>query len=226
MTREESFDKIFDGSGNAVYDGSKVPKKRLETLDHSDLGTINSNDHHSRYTDEEAQDSVGGIAVGGNGTSVTYNDSGNSLKWGISTDGVGDDELDQSVSYNFTSDQEISADLKVDSGNKIKSSGTGDTFRKFNDISSLGDNSKDLLIDDEGFAGMVVVNNRSLGKSAIFLLNRDSNSVALVSDPSSSYSTTEGNNGTTNVYWDSTNSRFEIENKSGNARGYGVHLMV
>jgi len=43
-------------------------------LSHTDLGDIGSSAHHTRYSDEEAQDAVGPIVTGGTNIDVTYND--------------------------------------------------------------------------------------------------------------------------------------------------------
>ena len=59
--------------GNAVSLGGST------SVNHNDLSTISSDDHHTRYSDEEAQDAVGTIMSGGTDLSVTYDDAGNSI---------------------------------------------------------------------------------------------------------------------------------------------------
>lgn len=48
-------------------------------INHSALDGIGASDHHAKYTDEEAQDAVNALLVGGTGISLTYDDAGNSL---------------------------------------------------------------------------------------------------------------------------------------------------
>lgn len=120
-----------DGNGRIEVD--------TDALSHNNLSGISSDDHHTRYddqetrdavaaqlvagtditlsrdtsnntleiasgaafTDEDAQDAVGGITD----TSLAYDDAAPSL--GVATDGVGTDELDESASYTFTTVQRI-----------------------------------------------------------------------------------------------------------------------
>jgi len=68
--------------------------------------------------------------------------------------------------------------------------------------------------------------NRTSGASAEFFIDGVNGNTHLVNDPDSAFSATEGNAGTTNVYWDGTNARFEIENQTGSSSDYSVHLLA
>jgi len=56
-------------AGNSVALGSST------AVNHSDLSNIGTGDHHTRYSDEEAKDAVGGIL----NADFSYNDAGNSI---------------------------------------------------------------------------------------------------------------------------------------------------
>jgi hypothetical protein len=56
-------------AGNSVSLGGST------AINHSNLSNIFSDDHHTRYSNEEAQDAVGGIL----GSNFTYDDSGNTI---------------------------------------------------------------------------------------------------------------------------------------------------
>jgi len=56
-------------AGNSVALGSST------AVNHSDLSNIGTGDHHTRYSDEEAQDAVGGIL----NADFSYDDAGNSI---------------------------------------------------------------------------------------------------------------------------------------------------
>ena len=60
-------------AGNSVALGSSTG------IAHSDLSGISSGDHHTRYSDEEAQDATGTIMAGSGATTVTYDDAGNAI---------------------------------------------------------------------------------------------------------------------------------------------------
>lgn len=66
-------DNSLTVAGNNVVLGGST------AVDHSDLSNINSDDHHAKYTDEEAEDTVGAMTVGGTDVSVNYIDSNPSL---------------------------------------------------------------------------------------------------------------------------------------------------
>jgi hypothetical protein len=56
-----------------VYDGSTFLE--MSVTGHSELGGVVADNHHARYTDEEAQDAVGTIL----GSELTYDDAGNAI---------------------------------------------------------------------------------------------------------------------------------------------------
>jgi chorismate synthase len=55
--------------------GNSVSLGNSTAVNHNDLSTISSDDHHTRYSDEEAQDAVGTILT----NDFTYDDAGNSI---------------------------------------------------------------------------------------------------------------------------------------------------
>lgn len=69
---------LFDNGTSWVEVGlseSQISLANLSSNSHSELTNISSNDHHAKYTDEEAQDAVGGIL----NADFTYDDAGNSI---------------------------------------------------------------------------------------------------------------------------------------------------
>ena len=131
------------------------------------------------------------------GTTVTM--TGQQLMWGQESQ-VG--PLPKSAVYKSTDDTALDNNL-VDSP-----------------ISGATENS--LAIDGVAeiaeilFNGFVFVST-SLKTSAIYNLRGNSTAVVEVSDPSSDFSVTFDNSGTVNIYWDSGNSRYSIQNKTGGA---------
>jgi hypothetical protein len=79
-------------AGNSVSLGSST------AVNHADLSNIGSSDHHTRYSDEEAQDAVAGSFLNaGNGLVKEYLDNSNELTLEIATDAIQETELDESI---------------------------------------------------------------------------------------------------------------------------------
>jgi len=84
----ETLDDLTDDNGNTIYDysNSQIPTSILEALTASDISDVSPDStgdaHHSKYTDENAQDAIGTIL----GANFTYDDSGNAIS--LSSDSV------------------------------------------------------------------------------------------------------------------------------------------
>lgn len=64
--------------------------------------------------------------------------------------------------------------------------------------------------------------NKEDGEAATALLDADNEAVTIISQTASHFGTTEDNDTTTNVYYDSGNTRFELNNEAGAERNYVV----
>ena len=109
----EPFVKLgtVDTSGDTVSEINRdVPVKLSELSSHlhSELDGVGAADHHSRYTDEEAQDSVWNNFSTGSNLSFTYDDAGNSASLSLSgslyTDEDAQDAVGTILSSQFTYD--------------------------------------------------------------------------------------------------------------------------
>jgi hypothetical protein len=97
-------------AGNSVALGSST------AINHSDLSNIGTGDHHTRYSDEEAQDAVGGIL----NADFSYDDAGNSIALAsnsltvanttIGLGGSGTPEADNLAGNNGSSGQVLQTD--------------------------------------------------------------------------------------------------------------------
>lgn len=109
---EEEIEDIVDGllvAGNAIsltyddaantltvaVDESGISLANLGSHDHSDLTGVNSDNHHSRYTDEEVEDTVDALLQEGSNVGLFYDDAAGTLtisatdtKTNVSDDGV------------------------------------------------------------------------------------------------------------------------------------------
>ena len=127
---------------------------------------------------------------------------------------------DLSGDYKF-----LNGSIDVGDGNRLRNNQDGDNCIELTNHSNLSDTGKTQLLAVASDTGKLLVVNRSTGESAEFLLDGINNVVdAKLSDPDSAFSTTEGNAGTTNIYYDGTNSRFEIENQTGSSADYSIHF--
>lgn len=93
-------------AGNSVSLGSST------TVDHADLSNIGSSDHHTRYSDEEAQDAVAGsFLTAGNGLVKEYLDNSNELTLEIATNAIQETELDESITPSWSGQHTFSAGI-------------------------------------------------------------------------------------------------------------------
>jgi len=104
--------------------------------------------------------------------------------------------------YKFTYD----TDTNADKSSFIDVSLSGITH-------SLADNGKQA-IGPETYRGLLLIT-CSDNLSAIYVLTGINHTVAEISDPNDAYTTTEGTDGYSNIYWDAGNNQYELENKRG-----------
>lgn len=87
---------------------------------------------------------------------------------------------------------------------------------------TLSDTAKFGLNDEDAVNKIATIVNTDDNTSAIVHLQGGANSVSILVQSGSTFGTTEGNDGTTNIYWDSGNSRYELENQKGGERSYEI----
>jgi len=93
-------------AGNTVSLGSSTP------IDHSDLSNIGSADHHTRYSDEEAQDAIAGpFLTAGNGLNKEYLDNSNELTLEIAANSIRENELDESITPTWSGEHTFSGGI-------------------------------------------------------------------------------------------------------------------
>jgi hypothetical protein len=96
-----------------TVEGNTVSLGGSTSINHNNLSAISSNDHHSRYSDEEAQDAVAAILNGSGNVSISYNDSANTLS--VDTSALDTEEVQDTVSSLVASDSNLS--WSYDDGN-------------------------------------------------------------------------------------------------------------
>ena len=95
--------------------------------DHSDLTNIQSDQHHQRYTNEEAQDAVGDIISGSGNISVTYDDENNTIN--VDTSALDQEEVEDQVNSLLSTDSNIT--LSYNDSNDVLTIGLADTLSSF-----------------------------------------------------------------------------------------------
>ena len=135
------------------------------------------------------------------------------------------EDFDGQSTSEFTNLQSVSTDeVTIASGGRMAVDNTAglqfDTF-------SLPDGSKrELLSDDNDPTGILWVIDRSSAVAGLFLIQGAINQAVEEIDSQGSFSTTEDNSDTVNIYWDSTNSRYEIGNQiSGTDRDLTIYFV-
>lgn len=102
--------------------------------------------------------------------------------------------------------------------------GDGDTASiRVQSETNLADITKVALADVNG---LVIVINETEGTVGMFEFDTVNNAVVEISDVSTTYTTTEDNDTTVNVYWDAVNARFELNNERGAARTFKVFYLA
>lgn len=102
--------------------------------------------------------------------------------------------------------------------------GDGDTASiRVQSETNLADITKVALADVNG---LVIVINETEGTVGMFEFDTVNNAVVEISDVSTTYTTTEDNDTTVNVYWDAVNARFELNNERGAARTFKIFYLA
>jgi len=108
-------------------------------------------------------------------------------------------------------------------GNSIRSniSDIKSLFRGRNtETITLGDAEKAGLNDEDAVNKVVTVVNTDDNTSAVVHLQGGGNSVSILAQSGSTFGTSEDTDAQTNIYWDSGNSRYELNNEKGGERTY------
>lgn len=116
--------------------------------------------------------------------------------------------------------------VQVADGNRVENSSNASNSREMKDHTGIADTGTAQLLSTASETGKVLVVDRTNGSSAEFFIDGVNNAVdAKLNDPDAAFSTTAGNAGTTNVYYNGTTTQFEIENQTGASADYSVHLL-
>lgn len=87
---------------------------------------------------------------------------------------------------------------------------------------TLSDQGKNALNDGDAVNKVATVVNKDDNTSALVHLQGGGNSVVILAQSGSTFGTSEGTDAQTNIYWDSGNSQYEINNEKGGERTYEI----
>lgn len=121
----------------------------------------------------------------------------------------------------------VDEDGNVAFSNGDLESGDGEGAIEIDSTGSLADTGKAQLSRDAEALGYVMIQDVTNGTSAMFFLGGVGQTVEKIHDTgtNTNYTTIEDNDGTTNVYYDGTNSRYEINNETGGSATYSVEVL-
>jgi len=98
----------FDANGDIVLDAERdVIGASGFSGDHADLTNVQRDQHHTRYSNEEAQDTVASLLNGGSNVSTTYNDGADTLT--IDTSALNQEEVEDTVASLFSAGDNLTA---------------------------------------------------------------------------------------------------------------------
>jgi hypothetical protein len=137
---------------------------------------------------------------------------------GLENDGSGSIRFDEDTAYAFTSAISFGSDID---------GGTTNGALEIDEKASLGDSDKAQLSGDANVQGYAMIQDVTNSQSAMVYLGGSANIVEILHDSGAGneFTTTEGNQGTTNVYYDSTNGQYEINNETGGSATYSLQIM-
>lgn len=90
---------------------------------------------------------------------------------------------------------------------------------------SLDDAGKAAISTTDVVEGLALVIDETNNTQGAFFLQGAGNAAVEFGETGTAYGTTEDNDGTTNIYWDAGNSRYEINNETGGTVSYRVILL-
>jgi len=108
-------------------------------------------------------------------------------------------------------------------GNKVIDDSNESDASYFMDTEWFFPDGDVITFAPEGAAAMVYMS-ATAGDVCLFLLDFQNDAATIVSNPSSHYSTTEGNQGTVNIFYDGTDSEFKLENETGDTEYISWHF--
>lgn len=97
-----------------------------------------------------------------------------------------------------------------------------DYFQHSENLGTISDTNDAVLFDGAELTGVAVVIDTSDDTVALYEVQGSTGGTSLLASGAGSYGTTDGSDAQTNVYYDSTNSQYEIENQTGGDSDYKV----
>jgi len=150
---------------------------------------------------------------------LTYNDAAGQWEFGT----VSAQSLNTNKLGNAGDAVDVLDDLDLSDSKLLGNTDADGNYLLSFDV-DLADDESTVLIpskDTSSKAGFLFV--RRGGASAVYFLQGGVGNVILDADPTNSFSDSQGNDGTTNIYFDGSN--YVIENKDGQPRLYTSWLM-
>jgi hypothetical protein len=137
---------------------------------------------------------------------------------GVEADGSDNIRIDEDVSFDFTSTISVFGDID---------GGDSNGAIEIDEEASLADTGRAQLSRDPSVQGYAMIQDVTNSQSAMVYLGGSANIVEILHDSGAGneFTTTEGNQGTTNVYYDSTNGQYEINNETGGSATYSLQIM-
>lgn len=209
----------FDGSGN-ITNGILAYNTLVRAEIDVDLGSNNVSNNgvfvkqSGRYEEQKAKTAIKGN-VGGHAYQVQSGEAYITSDTSTLTGDKGQYDILKGRAYDI--DQRKAIGLQGLSHENTKFAASNVKVHQLNP----NDATKVQLLPTANPTGAVVsVADHSLGVAALFHLAESTSATKI--GGTADFTTTEGNAGTTNVYWDGTNVRFELENNTGAQRDYGI----
>jgi hypothetical protein len=151
----------------------------------------------------------------------TYSNSESAISYSSDSGSVIINDSNGSYVAEFTDNEEV----EVPNGDIT--SGDTNSALELDEQASLADSGKAQLSRDAQVQGYAMIQDVTNGNSTMVYLGGSAQLVEILHDSGSgdNFSTVEGQNGTTNIYYDSTNGQYEINNETGASATYALQIM-
>ena len=93
-------------------------------------------------------------------------------------------------------------------------------------VQTVANNGVAQIFDVPATTGFLIVADVSSGNSAIYVVRGGLHTTSEVSDPDNHFTPTKGSATSINIYWDTTNARYEIQNTTGGTHALYMYILA
>lgn len=201
------------GGANTVPKSDGGGGLAMGSVDHSELSGVGTDDHHAQ--DHQTRHQAGGADEIAQGSLQPQ-------------DPTAHGDAAHTRAYVTDLEEARAADPTIEGDIE---GGTNSAFEA-DDVVDLadggadgGEDGKAAISSDAQVLGYSFVQDVTNGETALVFLGGSAQTVEIIHESTNVFTTTEDNDGTTNIYFDATNGRYEINNETGAIATYAIEIL-